>query len=358
VKRDKWNNVNLEIYHHPDHTFNIDRMMEAMQKSLDYYSLNFSPFQYTQLRIMEFPRYREFAQSFANTIPFSEGIGFIFKTVDPDKDVDMAYYVTAHEVAHQWWGHQVMAAKVQGSGMLSEGMAQYSALMVLKHQFPREVIGQYLKYELDNYLAGRGAEKKSEYPLSKTDGQNYIHYNKASLVFYALQDYIGEDNVNKAFQNYNTKWSLREGYYPSSSDLLQELRSVTPDSLQYLIHDMFETITLFENKTIEAVYERKPNSGFAVTIKTESEKMRADSVGSETGTVLYDWIDIGIYSKERLIYLKKHLITKKENTFTIRVNEQPTEAGIDPLHKLIDRHSNDNTINVRKLVEISNLPLE
>ena len=80
VKRDKWNDVNLEIYYHKNHTYNLDRMMDAMKKSLAYYSENFSPYQHKQARIIEFPNMMgTFAQSFANTIPFSEAIGFIAK---------------------------------------------------------------------------------------------------------------------------------------------------------------------------------------------------------------------------------------------------------------------------------------
>src|SRR6187397_2426544 len=140
VKRDKWNDVNLEIYYHPGHEYNLDRMMQSMKDALSYYSQHFNQFQYRQMRIMEFPRYASFAQSFANTVPFSEGIGFIQKVSDPEKDLDMTYYVTAHEVAHQWWGHQVMEAGVKGNAMLSESMSQYSALMVMKKEFTPEVI--------------------------------------------------------------------------------------------------------------------------------------------------------------------------------------------------------------------------
>jgi hypothetical protein len=360
VVRDTWNGVTLEIYHHPGHEFNLERMMKAMKNSLDYCSKNFGPFQYRQLRIMEFPRYMEFAQSYAGIIPFSEGIGFIYKVNDRTKDVDMAYCITAHEVAHQWWGHQVMEAGVKGSGMLSESMAQYSALMTMKRELPQEVVGQFLKYELDRYLAGRAAEQRKEQPLQFVEGQNYIQYNKASIVFYALQDYIGEDNVNAAFRKYNQEWAFKGPPFPTSTDLVKHLRQVTPDSLQYLFEDMFETITLFENKAVEATYE-EVQDGFEVTLKISSNKIRADSVGNETFIKPRDWIDVGIYAsdgdRDRLIYLKKHLITRKENTITIFVKEKPVRAGIDPLHKLIDKHSSDNMITTTQLVELTNLPI-
>jgi len=347
VKRDKWNDVNLEIYYHPGHEYNLDKMMAGMKDALEYYTKNFSPFQYRQLRIMEFPRYASFAQSFANTIPFSEGIGFIAKVDDPDKDIDFVYYVTAHEVAHQWWGHQVMEAGVKGNAMLSESMSQYSALMVLKHKFTPEILERYLKYELDRYLMGRATERKKEQPLEFVEGQGYIHYQKASLIFFALQDYIGEDSVNAAFRRYNEIWRFKDAPYPTSADLLKHIRQVTQDSLQYIIKDMFETITLFENKTTKAEYTEKDSVNFIVNLEVSAEKMRADSTGMETNIAINDWIDIGVFGKSKagkdsLIYLKKHKITKKDNTFTIAVKSRPRRAGIDPLHKLIDRHSDDN----------------
>src|SRR5579863_1015274 len=115
VRRDKWNNVNLEIYYQPGHEFNLDSMMESMKESLAYCSANFSPFQFHQLRIVEFPDYGTFAESFANTIPFSESIGFITKISDGPDAANIPFYVTAHETGHQWWAHQVISAYVQGA---------------------------------------------------------------------------------------------------------------------------------------------------------------------------------------------------------------------------------------------------
>src|SRR4029453_16632021 len=113
---------------HPTHDYNVARMVTATQKSLDYFETAFGPYQYRQFRILEFPRYAVFAQSFPNTIPFSEAIGFVADLRDP-KDIDYVFYVTAHELAHQWWGHQVVGARVQGETMLVETLARYSGLM-------------------------------------------------------------------------------------------------------------------------------------------------------------------------------------------------------------------------------------
>ena len=78
VRKDVWNNPNgddveLEIYFHPEHDFNIDIMFDAMKTSMTTFTETFSPYQYAQLRIMEFP-FASFAQAFAGTVPFSENI--------------------------------------------------------------------------------------------------------------------------------------------------------------------------------------------------------------------------------------------------------------------------------------------
>ena len=86
-------------------------MMDGVRAGLDYYQANYSPFQFKQFRIIEFPRYRQFAQSFSNTVP-SRKTFLLSRVLDPKKDIDFTYFVTAHELAHQWWAHQLIGGHV------------------------------------------------------------------------------------------------------------------------------------------------------------------------------------------------------------------------------------------------------
>ncbi len=346
---DNWNDVHLEIYYHKGHEFNLNSMMNAMKKSLDYYTTWFGPYPYRQLRIMEFPRYSEFAQSFANTIPFSEGIGFIMD-VEED-DVDFPFYVTAHEVAHQWWGHQVCEANVKGAGMLGESIAQYSALMVMKQSYTKEIMQQFLRFEMDEYLLGRTREDMKEMPISECENQDYIHYRKGSVLMYALQDYISEDSVNAALRKYFNDWAYREDQYPTTIDFLSYIREVTPDSLAYILQDMFETITFFENQAEKALISKISENKYRINLSISAEKYKADTLGNEFPIAINDWIDIGVFVKaegrvDSLIYLKKHKINRTHQEFMIEVNQEPSKIGIDPLNKLIDKHPEDNVISL------------
>ena len=357
VKKDKWigkdgKEVAIEIYYHKGHDYNLDRMIKGVKKSLDYFTDNFSPYQHRQVRILEFPGYASFAQSFPNTIPFSESIGFIADVDDSNpEDIDYPFYVTAHEVAHQWWAHQVIGGNVQGSVLMSETMSQYSALMVMKHEYGEEKMNKFLKYELNSYLLGRTTERKKEMPLYRVENQGYIHYRKGSLVMYALADYIGEENLNRSLQQYVKKVAFQGAPYTNSIEFLHYIRGATPDSLQYLVTDMFENITLYENKATEATYEALKDGKYKVTLTVDAKKLYADSLGTESEAQMNDWVDVGVLARKKVeghwqdspIYLKKHKLKAGENKFEFVVDEKPAKAGVDPYNMLIDRNPSDNT---------------
>jgi ABC-2 type transport system permease protein len=352
VATDSWNDVDIAVYYHEGHEYNIDRMISGVKKSLDYYSANWGPYQHRQVRILEFPRYSSFAQSFPNTIPYSEAIGFIADVDnDDEEDIDYPFYVTAHEVAHQWWAHQVIGGRVQGSTVLSETLSQYSAFMVMEHEYGADKMKRFLQYEMDSYLMGRSFETKKELPLILNEGQGYIHYNKGSVVMYALKDYIGEAAVNQALADFLDETRYQGPPYPNSLALLQHLRAATPDSLQYVIEDMFETITLYENRATAATATEEADGFYLVQLDFESAKFRADSLGNEREIDVNDLVDIGVFGEDEngeevTLYLAKHRVTSGQQQISVRVTGTPVSAGIDPGYKLIDRHNDDNVVDV------------
>jgi ABC-type transport system involved in multi-copper enzyme maturation permease subunit len=354
VKRDRWQDVAIEVYYHEPHDYNVDRMIDSIKKSLAYFEANFSPYQHRQMRIIEFPRYARFAQSFPNTVPFSESIGFIAKLDDDeDEPIDYPFYVTAHEVAHQWWAHQVIGGFVQGATLLSETMAQYSALMVMEKEYGPEKMRRFLKYELDRYLSDRGGELVEEMPLKLVENQPYIHYRKGSVVMYALRDFVGEENLNRALAEYVEAVKFQEPPFTNSVEFLDYVRRAVPPEKEALITDLFEEITLFENEIEEAIATRRDDGRYAVTVAAKAKKLRADGQGVETEIPIDDWIEVGVFGEdesgeETVLYLEKHRVTETEPTFTVVVDERPVRAGIDPYHKLVDRNTDDNVERVEE----------
>ncbi|MDX1455102.1 MAG: M1 family aminopeptidase [Gammaproteobacteria bacterium] len=349
VHKDSWNDVAIEIYYHPAHDYNLDRMVEGVKDSLAYFSEHFGEYQHKQARIIEFPRYAAFAQAFPNTIPFSESIGFTADLSDPD-DIDYVYYVTAHEMAHQWWAHQVMGADVKGATMLSETLSQYSALMVLEKEYGRTQMRRFLKYELDTYLQGRGGEVIEENPLITNENQAYIHYRKGSVVMYALREYLGEEVVNQALRNIVDEWKFRGPEWPTSQVLLAALKAEAPESEHGFIDDLINRITIWDLKLEEASLAETDNGRWSVELEIEAAKFDANGEGEETEVPLDMAIEIGLFGEEpeepgkaaEPIYLERHQLVSGTNTLSITVDKRPASAGVDPYVRLIDRSSSDN----------------
>jgi aminopeptidase N len=332
-------------------------MLDAMKLSLSVFSERFSPFQFHQARILEFPAYESFAQSFANTVPYSESIGFIQNYHDErgDETIDLVSYVTAHEIGHQWWAHQIIGAEKQGMTMLSESFAQYSALLVMEELYGKEQIRKFLKGELDNYLRSRGGEVIEELPLNRVEDQPYIHYRKGSLVMYWLKEVVGEDVVNRALQRLLAQFAFEAAPYPSSSDFVRLLREEAGPQHDALITDLFEKITLYDMKATDATAKRLENDTYAVTFTVEGRKLYADGEGRETEAPLDEPFDVGAftaepgkkgYTREAVLLMERQTMKTGKQTITLRVDRPPTFVGVDPYNKRIDRNSDDNLTRV------------
>jgi len=354
VARETYKGVELAVYYDPQHAWNIDRMKTAMKASLDYMSVEFSPYQFRQLRFQEFPAYGDFAQSFANTIPWSENLFFISDFRDPQK-IDMVTYVGAHEIAHQWWAHQVIGADQQGGAMLSETFSQYSALMVMKRMYGEDQIRRFLKFELNSYLRARGGDPIDEQPLARVENQPYVYYRKGSLVMYRLQRELGEAAVNRALRTMIRNHAFKGAPYPTTLDFLAAIRAEAPADKQALITDLFEKITLYDVKTTAATVKKRADGRFDVAVTIDARKMYASGKGVESPTPPAQALETGLFTavpgtqgfdEKAVLLLQPRQIRTGVQTLTFVVDKAPKFAGVDPYNTVIDRNGDDNTLKV------------
>ena len=354
AKRD-WKGISLEVYYDEKHAYNADLMLDAIQKSLEYYIKNFGPYYHKQARIIEFPKYATFAQAFPGTMPYSESFGFIIDLEDTTKN-NVIDAVVSHEMAHQWWAHQLVGANMQGGTMLSEAFAEYSSLMVMKQKKSPLEMKEFLKYDFNRYLRGRGRETEKELPLYKVENQQYIHYGKGSVILYALQDYIGEEKVNKAMSGFLAEFRYKAPPYPTSLDFIRYLEPQIPDSLNYLIDDWFKTITLYDFRLKEATYVKNESGKYEVTLQMENRKLKADTIGNEKEVPLNDWVDVGLFKDsegKELLALERIMFSRTNQSYTFTVDTIPAKAAIDPNRILIERvYEKDNFKTVSEFEDV------
>jgi hypothetical protein len=348
ILEDRWKEVELRIYHHPAHRFVLDRMIRSMKASLEYYAGQFGPYPDGQLRIVEIPRYGRFGRAHPHTIAFTEDI---FLNRVNEGEIDQPFYGTAHEIAHQWWGGQVGGATVRHRELLTESLANYSAMMVVEKTYGPEMARRVYDFQMERYLRGR-ATQSHEVPLLEVEDQPYIAYRKGPIAMYTLREQIGEERVNTALRRYLEKYRDAGPPYPTSGDLYAELRAVTPDSLQAMLSDLFEYVTLWDVRARAAHVEPTGTGESLVTLDVVARKVRADSVGNETEVPMDDLIEIGVFAPGEgdglgePLYRQRHRIHSGEQTIRVTVPREPGRAGIDPYHKLIDRQGNDNVVGV------------
>ena len=354
IATENHNGLKLSVYYHPGHDWNVAKMLKAMASSLDYYRANFGPYQFDYARIIEFPGYSSYAQAFAGTMPYSESIGFNANTNDPDT-IDFTTYVVAHEMGHQYWAHQVVGADMQGATSMSETLAQYSALMVMKKLYGSDKIRRFLKYELDNYLRSRAGEAVEELPLERVENQDYVHYRKGAVAMYLLQERLGEDAVNRALSRFVDKWRFKGPPYPRSLDLVAEFRkeAKTPEQ-QQLITDLFERITLYDLKLTDATV-RKDGDGWTTTLTVKADKYYAGGKGEEKKAKLNEAIEVGLFkakpglgefSAKDVIVMGHERLHDGSQRIVLHSREKPGFAGVDPYNYYIDRNSDDNVMEV------------
>ena len=354
VTSENHNGLKLSVYYNPGHDWNIAKMLKAMGTALDYYRANYGPYQFNYARIIEFPGYSRYAQAFAGTMPYSETIGFNANTDDPTK-IDFTSYVVSHEMAHQYWAHQVIGADMQGGTMLSETLAQYSALMLMKHMYGPDKIRRFLKYELDNYLSSRKSETVEEVPLERVEDQSYLHYRKGAVAMYLLQQRLGEAAVDRALSRFLAKWRFKGPPYPRSVDLIAEFRkeAKTPEQ-QQLITDLFEKITLYDLKVVDSK-TRKDANGWTTTLTVAADKFYANGKGDETKAMLNEPIEIGLFtgrpgigafSGKDVITMQRMPIHSGRQVITLHSRQKPMFAGVDPYNYYVDRNSDDNVKDV------------
>jgi ABC-type transport system involved in multi-copper enzyme maturation permease subunit len=341
--------VVIQIYNDPGHAENIDRMMKSVKASLHYYSREFGPYPHRQLRFVSYPGYGIGNHASPINITAEEGF-FLMNPKEDERGFDLVTAVVAHEVAHQWWGNQLRYAYIEGAGLLSESLAWYSAMGVLEEKYGPDHLKKLLNFLREEYETPR---TKAAVPLLRgTDWYN--NYRKGPLALYAMCRYIGKKKVNAALGSMLRKHSPGNGPLATSLDLYQELRTVTPDSLQYLLDDFFKTNTFWELEAKEAVVKQTKAGFWEVTLKVNSRKLSVSEQGLEKEIPLKDWIEIGIFAptqkgdeEGKTLYLRKHLIDSKQQTITVTLPVKPALVGIDPDHLLIDWDVMDNFVKVK-----------
>ncbi|HVG13867.1 MAG TPA: M1 family aminopeptidase, partial [Chitinophagaceae bacterium] len=340
------NGIDFRIFHHPQSVLNLERIEKSMISSMDYFSRSFGAYPSTDLRFVEYADPGTGGISLPGSVGYSTNFALLHTEQDRRK-FDHVTAVVAHEVAHQWWGHQLNPANAAGAPLLTESLAWYSAFGVVEQVYGTAHLRKLLDAMREEYLNPRS---RAAVPLLlAVDG--FQAYRKGPFAMYALREYVGEKMVNNALKNLLHKFKSGNPPLATSFDFYEELKKETPDSLRYLLKDLFETNSFWELQTKKAITKQTVDGNWLVTIDVHAKKVRVSEAGLINEVPMNDLIEIGVFGGSiegdaEPLYLKKQIIHSGINRIIVKVSRQPEEAGIDPRNLLIDTETYNNVRQV------------
>jgi ABC-2 type transport system permease protein len=239
--------VKLSIYHLPRHSQNIARMAKAARISLDLFSREFGPYQFSELKIVESPSYMGdvAALAMSGVIPFLEDVAWL-QVNRLGAQRDHATSVTAHEVAHMWWGHQITPAETAGARVLTESLAEYASIMAVDLIGQNDMAATNIRDNYSAYLLGRGSEPIGENPLGHAENQSYLVYQRGSVSFWLLRNQMGQAAFHKALRNFVAQYRFKSAPFPATPDLVSALKAQANDDQKALIDILFNKIAFFD----------------------------------------------------------------------------------------------------------------
>ncbi|MGK2857856.1 MAG: M1 family aminopeptidase [Thermoanaerobaculia bacterium] len=345
VAKRQHGNVSVEVYYHPGHDRNVERMLRAAVDTLEYMEANVGPYPFRQLRIVEIPSYWSFGgHARADTIVIVDRRGFLKDTSDPDR-LDIVYRRVAHEVAHQWWGHRLSPATAAGASMLVESLTKYTELMVMRRALGEGEVRKSLVYELDRYLSGRGDQAGDEPPLDRVANEAHIYYGKGALVMHAIADLIGEDAVNRALRDLYAEKS-GPGHAATTADLKAKLLAAAPNEARQHVEEWLSEVVLYDVGLESVASARRADGRWDVTLRVRAAKSRVGKDGAESAIPMREAVTIAIHGAGegdgKLLVSSKREIRDGLNELSFVVAEEPSRAIVDPMLCLIDKNRFDN----------------
>lgn len=256
-----------------------EHSMEYLKAALYYYSLWVGPYPHDRISV---------ASSQSGSAGGMEYPGIA--VIGPTSSHLQLERIIAHEVGHNWF-QATLANDERRDPWMDEGLNSYyeTRYMRVRHpdiapfegSLPRPVLDaiglgdkgpmfqHYLQYRLS-------ASLESDQPLStrseRLTSTNYgtIVYSKGALLFDHLEEYLGQEKLDRAVRNYYSEWAFS---HPEPEDLERSFRNVTEQELKPFFEDFLHTTGKIDMELKDVSMEGgfKYGESYSVTMENEGD---------------------------------------------------------------------------------------
>jgi ABC-2 type transport system permease protein len=314
------------VFFHPAHDRNVDGMLTTLVAARDFYSGWWFPYPWESLTLSEYPDYVSRAQSFPTNIPFSEGMGFLVRPGEPHA----AEIVTAHEVAHQWWGHLLVPGRAPGADVLVEGMAHYATLRYLEARHGAQARLGFATLLESQFLEARRVD--TERPLARIGVDDSGHHrvaasHKGAWVLWMLEQFVGRTAMDTGLRQFFVEYRQNPDH-PALQDLLEVLRrhAPAPEAFDRFVDQWLFGVSLPEIQLRDSSATRD-RDGWRVTTTVDNVGTGDASVELAAFGDQHDDAEVGDAPETRT---SVHLPGGTRRTVTWHTPFQPTRLVVDP----------------------------
>jgi ABC-type transport system involved in multi-copper enzyme maturation permease subunit len=324
------------LYYHEGHPYNIEEMSDALDAARRYYGEWFGAFPWKELKLSEFPNLATYAQGFPTNITFSEGIGFLTKS---DPKTNVAFLVTAHEAAHQWWGNMLLPGKGPSGNILSEGTSHFSTALLIE-----QVKGQRDAMEFRKRIESRYGDTRqadAERKMLRIDGSKAgdgtVTYDKGGWVFWMLMDRMGREPTLRGMREFIAAYANNSDH-PVLHDFVVHMRRYAPDTAAYddFARQWFDSVVVPEYRVRDAkTVAAEGGAGWVTTAEVENVgtgRMPVE-IAAAVGERFPD--DTAAAKGKKAVPYQAEVVTvtlggKEKRTVSIRTPFKPDKVIVDP----------------------------
>ena len=353
-KISEYKGISVEQFYHAENDYNIERIQDITEKTLDYMTANFGSYPHNHIRIAQIPSHWPFG-GFAHpgTISMTEDKLYLVDLRD-SLDFDLVAKRTIHEVAHQWFGHILAPKPVEGGSMFLEGFAKYSEAIVMENLYGKSAVWELSRNANKRYFTWRAYDSEVEPPLYQVNGQGYLSYGKFYTAMLALRDLVGEGEFNKVIAKISDKYRDQMELEVTTLEFLYELYAITPSKDHKLIDDWFKRIVLYDLAIENVAVTSLDNGKYKVEIDLETKRFKTLEDGSVVEIEIDELIKVGVFTKhprsfrkgETPLFLENKQLSQAKTKMSIIVDEKPEYVSIDPYGTRSDENYSDNTFKI------------
>lgn len=346
--------VRLSLFYDDGQSYNTNLMLDVMEQTLSYCQDAFGDYEMDELRLLEIPGHWPMGgYATAGNIGLVEDRAFLTDLRDTTA-FDVVTKRVAHEVAHQWFGHQLTPYHGVGGAFLVESTAKYLECIIQEQRHGKRQLRTLIKEEMSRYFRQRNRAIVPEPPLTLVDGQNYLAYSKGAVVMNAIRDLLGEQALNEAL-----RYLFDHHAYPkpkaSMADFEAQLMARATPAQQKQLQDWLSRVTIYDTKILSSAFTQLSDGGYEVLLEVEAHKHELQH-GVLEEVPMEESVNIGLFQlhPDDLVrfsekdHYEKYLIKSGVQKIRCRVAHLPKYVSVDPYLHLLDKNIYDNTMPLKE----------